>query len=311
MLSRRNLIKVLGGAAFAASLPRPLRARGNNLQNTGAAPHKILTCNIRVALPEDEAKGNGWNDRKELCARVIRDQYPDIVCLQEVIRPQPDDLEKSLPGFRSFGFSGPEMDRYREGYHGIAKNPIMFSESRYEMISGGCYWLSETPLLTGSKSWNTARARHVNWVRLRERSSGKEFRVLNTHLDHRAQEAREKQAAVIAEESGQYLPDFPQLLAGDFNASASNTVYGIIRKGNWEDSYTAIHGEAEPGFTVHNFLGENHPRKASRRKIDFIFSRGKIQAVSAAIIKDHEGGRYPSDHYFVSAEVVLSTDAKL
>jgi exonuclease III len=86
---------------------------------------KVLTCNIRVALPEDDTAGVGWESRKKLCAAVIRKQQPDIVCMQEVLGVQNQDLKKALPDYFSFGFEGPEMDKFAEGYHGIAK--IQFS----------------------------------------------------------------------------------------------------------------------------------------------------------------------------------------
>src|SRR5690606_17269631 len=119
------------------------------------------------------------------------------------------------------------------------------------LVGGGCYWLSETPLIGGSISWNSARARHANYVRLRDIETKREFRVLNLHLDHLSQEAREKQIGVVLEESQQYQADFPQVLAGDFNAGMANPVYRLVQARGWIDSYTALHGNGEPGYTVH------------------------------------------------------------
>ena len=135
-----------------------------------------------------------------------------------------EDLERGLPEFASFGFVGPEMDARQVGYPGIAKNPILYSRARYDLVAAGGFWLSETPHLPGSLSWDSARARHVNWVRLRDRASHRQFRVLNTHLDHQSQRAREEQIKMILAEAAFYPADFPQFLAGDFNAGAANPV---------------------------------------------------------------------------------------
>lgn len=307
-LSRRSFVKSMGVAAAIPMLPQVLRAEDIPFTGKVAASHKVLTCNIRVALPEDDAKGFGWSSRKKLCANVMRAQQPDIICMQEVLQVQNQDLKAALPGFISFGFEGPEMDAHKEGYHGIAKNPIFFSKARYELLAAGTYWLSDTPHLGGSMAWGTARARHVNWVRLKDKKSGLDFRVVNLHLDHQNQEAREKQIGMVMDEIKQYSPDYPQLLTGDFNVGADNPVYQIIRKEGWADSYTLLHGEAEPGFTVHSFQGEDYPKKDKRKKIDFIFMRGGGKALSASIIKDHDGGKYPSDHYFVSAAILFPTE---
>jgi len=206
-----------------------------------------------------------------------------------------------FPEFAPFGFEGPEMDKLPNGYHGIAKNPIMFSKEKYEMISGGCFWLSEQPLIGGSKSWGTARARNANWVRLKDIKTQKEFRVINTHLDHISQESREKQISLIMNESGQYQEEFPQILAGDFNADSKNPVIEIIKEKGWLDTYASIHGTSYSEHTCHGFLGKDS--KSTKGPIDFIFSRGNINAQKAEIIKDSEKGRYPSDHYFVSTVV--------
>lgn len=313
--SRRTFVKAVGVAATTPWIVQTLKGEGNPLQNEKqkSNTHNVLSCNIRVALPGDESKGNGWGDRKALCIQVIGDQKPDIICLQEVIRPQMADLVKSFPGFISFGFAGPAMDAYQEGYHGIAKNPIMFAKERYEIISGGNYWLSETPLIAGSLSWGSGRPRHVNWVRLKDRSTEREFRVLNTHLDHVSQHARKQQARMIAEETEQYPSVFPQLLAGDFNEDATNAVVDFIKEGGWikdgggwTDTYSAVHGPKDPGFTGHGFQG--HKKKVNagdKGKIDFIFFRGNVKAQQAEVIRNNKDGYYPSDHYFVSAEVLI------
>src|SRR5690606_30994754 len=271
-----NRRKFLKGLAATAILP-PLAGISGRLpvhQGKDTRFHRVLCCNIRVALADDEAKGVGWSSRKTVCLDIIEKQKPDIIALQEVLKVQADDLRCHLPTFQLFGFDGPEMDVRAVGYHGIAKNPIMFSRERYELVSAGCYWLSETPLIAGSMSWETARARHANWVRLEDKRTKQHFRVINLHLDHVSQAAKEGQTQVVLEESGQYTAEFPQLLVGDFNASMENPVYQRIEKYGWKDTYTAIHGPTEPGGTVHRFQGENYIHRGKGRKIDFVFVKG-------------------------------------
>ncbi|MGM9477466.1 endonuclease/exonuclease/phosphatase family protein [Pedobacter sp. GSP4] len=302
--SRRNFIKGLGIAASASVLPVSANALMDKAY-VKKSSHRILGCNIRVALPEDDALGRGWKARKEICIQTIKAQKPDIIGLQEVLRIQAEDIQKAMPNYFSFGFDGPEMDVNKETYNGIAKNLVIFSKKRYAMVSAGCYWLSETPEIGGSLAWNTARARHVNWVRLLDKDSGKEFRVLATHLDHKDQEARNKQGQMIVKESAQYIADFPQLLIGDFNVDMKNPVFNIITEGGWKESYLTAHGPNEPGATFHNFLGPAYLKTKEKQtgKIDFIFTRGKIEVQNAAIVYDEVNGVYPSDHYFVSADI--------
>lgn len=151
-------------------------------------------------------------------------------------------------------------------------------------------------------AWETARARHVNWVRLKEKNTGKVFRVLNTHFDHVSKEAKQKSAEMILKESDQYPENFPQILAGDFNSDVTSSPIRTLRS-KWEDSFSVLHNDIDPGFTVHGFIG---PKASTKKgKVDFIFHRGPVEVRKAAVIKDNRNGVYPSDHYFVSATLKL------
>ncbi len=305
--TRRRFLKGIGISSLVPFIPQGAGAKAVSDENDKKkSSHTILSCNIRVALPDDEVKGVGWPQRKDYCIEVIKKYRPDIVCLQEVIKVQAEDLRKAFPKFLLFGFDGPYMDAHPVGYHWVAKNPILFNTRRYDLTAAGTYWLSENPLVAGSKSWDTARARHANWIRLKDKASGKEFRVINLHLDHVSGKAKVQQLKMVAEESNQYLADFPQILTGDFNSKWGSPVFDSIIRSGWEDSYAVVHGEGDPGYTAHAFQGANYERgKQKGGKIDFVFCRGPLKPLASAIIKDHKNGFYPSDHYFLSAELEL------
>ena len=170
--------------------------------------HRVMTCNIRITGLEADAPypERVWENRRDLCVETILSRRPDIICLQEVIYDSYAYLKEKLRGYVPYGFAGPEMDPYTEGYHFIGKNVIFFRRDRYEFVSAGCYWLSETPLIGGSCSWNTTRARHCNWVRLRDKRSGRELRVLDVHLDHKSDEARREQIRMVMDECDRLHP---------------------------------------------------------------------------------------------------------
>lgn len=299
-MSRRNFIKGIGASLLLPGLntqAKTIYARNDQ--------HRVLSCNIRVALDEDEKSGVGWSVRKDICLKIIKSKNPDIISLQEVLKVQADDFRKYFASHHLFGFEGPEMDPHPTGYFGIAKNPILFSKDRYELLTAGTYWLSRTPIVAGSKSWDTARARHANWVRLLDKKSGKAFRIINLHLDHISNEAKIQQAKMVVEESAQYQPEFTQLMTGDFNTKYNSEVFTSVRDGGWKESYETIHGEGEAGFTGHEFQGKNYEKGPSKGRIDFIWYRGKIKPVDSVIIKDAIDGKYPSDHFFLQADFIM------
>lgn len=272
------------------------------------AQHRVVSCNIRVALDTDEQKGVGWSVRKKACTEVMKRQKADIFCLQEVFAPQDEDIRKAFPGYIALGYDGPEMDAATgTDYFGIAKNMVLFSKKRYELLAAGTSWLSETPQTGGSMSWGTARARHFNWVRLRDRRTGKEFRAVSIHLDHISQQARVAQIDAFIAEAAQYPEDFPQILAGDFNSKPGNPVMQALEKAGWRDAYPEAEGPdavREPSF--HGFKGQAYKSKGKPGPIDFIFLKGAgIRAVESHLVKDTVKGVFPSDHYFLSADIVI------
>ncbi len=257
---------------------------------------KIICCNIRVDNQADAKAGNGWSDRKGICVEVMYGQHADVICLQECKGNQYEDLKHGLPMFDGYGLSNTE-----KGFN--PSNAILYLRTRFDLITAGGHWLSESPHVASSKSWDSSLPRFVNWVHLRDRTSKREFRVWNGHFDHIGQVARVNQARLVVE-GAQALPeDLPQFFTADCNADASNPAIDVLKKGGWTDTYTAVHGPEDPGFTFHGFIGPKYVAKVG--KIDFVFCRGPVKPKAAEIIRDSRNGRYPSDHYFVSAEVTL------
>ena len=141
------------------------------------------------------------------------------------------------------------------------------------------------------------------WVRLKDIQTGAEMRVVNTHLDHVSQPAREAQARLLGEDAAAYPYAFPQLLAGDMNGDSRNPAIGAFRQAGWVDTHAQIHGPRDPGFTYHGFSGPHHSDELG--KIDWIFARGAVRVTAAEIVTAHRDGRYPSDHYFLSVDVAV------
>lgn len=260
---------------------------------------KILTCNIRYFGAADG--DNRWEKRRDLCARVITSRSPDVVCLQEAWRQQLADLEAALPDFACFGMVDEPL-----GANPV--NAVFYRRDRLRVLSQGGFWLSETPHVTGSSSWDSACVRLANWLRLQERGTGSQFRVVNTHLDHVSQPAREGQAQVLVEDAAAYPQDYPQVLTGDLNCGAGNAAIALLEQEGWADTWAAAHGKADPGPTFHAFEGLAY--RGDHGKIDWIFTRGRVRVTGAEIIDDSEGARYPSDHYFVGADLVIGPQAR-
>jgi len=245
----------------------------------------VLSCNIGP---------DSWPERRELCAEVLLSRSPSIICFQEMVEEKLDYLRLALRQFDWFGTCNKPAGR----------NPvaaIFYLRERFERISAGSYWLSQTPHVPGSRSWDSAGTRLANWVCLEEHASGRRFRAISTHLDHFSQEARENQGRMINEDAAAYPGEYPQILAGDMNSDRENPVIRAFKEAGWQDSYEAVYGPEEAGFTLHRFAGQKYESEVGR--VDWIFVRGAVHVRGAEIIRDSHDGHYPSDHYFVAADV--------
>ena len=253
---------------------------------------KVLSCNIRYYGGDDGP--NAWDERRDLCIQVIAMRRPDLICLQECWEEQRRDLVGAFTDFDHFGAVDEPLGRH-------PVNTVLYRRDVLRPVSQGAYWLSKTPHLCGSSDWDSACVRLATWVRLEERASGRQLRLVNTHLDHVSQKARENQARVINHEAASWPEEYPQILCGDMNCDTANKAIDLLRRGGWRDTYAAVYGEGEPGHTFHGFLGPNYDARIG--KMDWVFCRGDIEATDAEIIRDDDGGRLPSDHYFVGADL--------
>jgi endonuclease/exonuclease/phosphatase family metal-dependent hydrolase len=291
---RLGLIAVAFCTAIAAPLYSQSSAPGSVAAGNGKLT--VLTCNVRTPQKKDSDTGDGWDDRKAFCIDLIKRQQPDIICFQECAKIQFDDIIAAFPGYHASGVNGEAP---------LSNDPfeIILTSPRFDVITAASYWISEKPFVPGSRSWdNSKHPRVVNWVRLHDKTTGVDFRVINTHFDHKGQMAKEQGSKMVVEDASAFPASYPQIFAGDLNSSVTNPAIQILKDGGWTDSYEKLHGPGEAGYTGHGFLGKNFPDGAKNGKIDWIFYRGDIVPLSANILRDDNNGHYPSDHYFVSAE---------
>ena len=91
------------------------------------------------------------------------------------------------------------------------------------------------------------------------------------------------------------------MLTGDMNCDTRNRAIAVLRRAGFRDTYEKVHGTADPGHTFHKFEGPAHEGRVG--KMDWVLVRGPVQVAAAEVVQDAIDGRYPSDHYFVTADL--------
>ncbi len=246
----------------------------------------VMTFNLRYASSKSP---NSWPERRPVMRDCIASIGPDLIGTQEGLYQQLKDVATDLPAYEWIGLG-------RDGGSRGEFMAVFYKRDRFEPLEYDHFWLSDTPEVIASSTWGNTNRRMVTWVRFRDRISNREFYFTNTHLDHALQPAREKGAALIRQRLDALKTELPILLVGDFNAKAGdNKAYDIlVRDGGFTDSWTAA--RERRGAIVKTFHDFGGPRPGDER-IDWILSRGPVQAEAAEIITFNKNGHYPSDHF--------------
>ena len=264
-------------------------------QEVGEERMTVMSFNIRYGLAGDGE--NRWDLRKDLVVGVIREHAPAVIGLQEALRCQLDYLQARLPGY---GLIGMGREAGGEGEHAA----ILYRTDRFEAAESGTFWLSDTPEVV-SRHWGNTCLRICTWVRLVEKQTGRGFSVWNTHLDHESQPSREKSVRLIAGRLGERGSAEPAVVMGDFNAGEGNPAVRFLTGGGGagdgrlprlRDTFRVLHPDEAAVRTYHAFTG-----RREGEKIDYILVTPGFRVLAASIERWHEGGRYPSDHFPVTA----------
>lgn len=252
-----------------------------------------MTFNIRHGRALDGQ--NRWYLRRDAVFEVIQNRSPHLAGLQEV---DPFQLEEILEAFPTYGAIA------HRRYGGIvgAYAPILFDGDRLEPAQSGDFWLSPDPDGRRARAWDAAVVRICTWAVFRDRTTGDRFAALNTHFDQRGSEARRHSARLVVERLSA-LAHLPRIFMADLNANEESEPLKILIGAGMHDSFRTVCPDELPAFTYHRFRGTKSRGKLG--KIDFILVDDRWRVTGAEIVRDEFSGRLPSDHYPLTAELLL------
>ena len=266
---------------------------------TQAEPHplelQVMTFNLRYASTNPP---NAWPVRRPVMRECLRQSRPDIMGTQEGLYGQIQDLASDLPDYEWIGTG-------REGGSRGEFAAVFFRRTRFEPMAYDHFWLSDIPNLIGSASWGNKVVRMATLVRLRDRKTGIQFNVINVHMDHQSQKARERSSQLLRERIAAMKDALPILLIGDFNAEPpTNKAYQILVEGDFlKDLWLGSPVKRNDGVeTFHDFKGPS----AGVYRIDWILGRGNWKPLIAEVITFSRGRQYPSDHFPVMVKMRLN-----
>jgi endonuclease/exonuclease/phosphatase family metal-dependent hydrolase len=258
---------------------------------------QVMTFNIRYNNPGDSL--NAWPLRKDILASQVLFHEVQLLGVQEALHGQIVDLKERLPNFKTIGIG-------RDGGEKGEYSAIFYDSTRLQALGSATFWLSLTPEVVASKSWDAAITRIVTWARFRDRKTGKTFFAFNTHFDHIGKEARRESAKLLLQKVASIAGTTPAIITGDFNASPTDEPIRIIM-----DKRDPLHLtdtkeiSATPHYGPTGTFNGFGPKERDDQPIDYIFIKGPWKVKKHATLSQTWSGRFASDHFAVLALVAL------
>jgi endonuclease/exonuclease/phosphatase family metal-dependent hydrolase len=267
----------------------------------------IMSFNVRCGDADDGE--NRWEKRRGMVFDVIRDYRPDIVGLQEALRFQLDQIRAALPEYGELGVG--RKDGKTEGEY----SAILYRTDRFNVDESSTFWFSDTPNVPNSKNWGNKMTRICTWARLTDKKTSRSLYFYNLHLDNRSQPSRERSVELLTERIRDRKFPEPVILTGDFNAGEDNPAILYIKGKctlpaadksestnpvSMVDTFRLVHPNATVVGTSGGFEG-----RRDGKKIDYIFVAPGTRVIRARIVYTHHYGRYPSDHFPITARILI------
>lgn len=254
---------------------------------------RVMSFNLRYATADDG--DNRWELRRDRLIKTIQEFSPDLLGTQETLPQQVQYIGERLPQYGHVGRSR-EADISAAG----EQCAVFYRRERFTILDQGHFWLSDQPDLPGSRGWDGALPRMATWLRLEDRVTKKSLHFINTHFDHVGKEARLQSARLLRRKLAELPVATPLVVTGDFNCGVDSPPYAALMAPgppDLVDVFRQLHPDRVSHVgTFHGFQGnDDGPR------IDWVAANGDWRTIEADIVKTHEQGRYPSDHFPVTA----------
>ena len=250
---------------------------------------KVMSYNIRNGRAHD--KSNSWTHRRPATILMLQDQQPDVFGVQEAFDYQVAYLADNLEQYNWYGVGR------QNGQSKGEFTAIFYNTKTIQLDDQGTFWLSRHPERP-TRGWDAMFKRTATWALMTHLESGKQFFLVNTHLDHVGKKARSNGLALVSkfikEKNTQHLP---VVLMGDFNVTPDAPCLTSL-----DAHLQSVREQAAVTDTISSF----HKWGTKYEVIDYIYQSGFTQMPHFETVTQPYGDRqYISDHYPITAILVF------
>jgi endonuclease/exonuclease/phosphatase family metal-dependent hydrolase len=251
-------------------------------------PLRVATFNVRNAKAFRDGR-NHWLFRRQALAEVVEAMAPHVLGLQEAYALQLRWLLRRLPDYRSVGVGRTD---------GIARGecvPILYDPARLTLEAMATRWLSDDPERPGSRSWGNELPRILTIAWFTDRLVGRRFGVANIHADEKDEAVRTRSVEAVER---WLASDVPWILIGDWNTTPGRPALQRLLAAGWSDALGHLPPDGPGALTNHDYTD-----RVDGTRIDHVLVGPAWRVQQARIVRERPGGRYPSDHWPVLAQL--------
>ncbi len=257
-------------------------------QEKAADSIRVMSFNVRCA----DVNGVEFPERTDIVVREIKEGRPDTLGVQEATPGWMQVLDRELTDYAWVGINREDGGSPMETGETC---PVFYLKEKYELVDSGNFWLSETPEVP-SKCAGAGCKRICTWVKLKDRRTGYSFIHVNTHFDHRSEEARVIGAKTVTRFISESCQGWPLFFTADMNALDDEEAYGIMTS-KLKD---ARKSPAAIKFgTFHNCSPETYKDYV----IDYILCSPELKLDVYRTVTVGIDNRFVSDHFPIYADV--------
>jgi endonuclease/exonuclease/phosphatase family metal-dependent hydrolase len=271
----------------------PFRSDSWELERFQGKSLRVMSYNIRYSRAKDG--DNAWPLRRPATPAMILDLHPDVFGVQEAFQDQVDYILETCPDYQKVGVG--RDDGVQKGEQMV----VFYDTKRLKLLDWGTYWLSETPDVP-SYGWDAVCRRTATWTLLEQKSTGRRFYFVDTHLDHQGATARREGLALVYRNIQKMNPEgFPMVLVGDFNVYPDDECLKDISTLMKSARFNSVEAD-----TIGSFNGFGEFNMDNLEKIDYIYFSGFSSSRRFKVVTATYADKpYISDHYPIFADLIF------
>ena len=176
---------------------------------------------------------------------------------------------------------------------------IFYLKDVYEVYDSDTFWLSETPD-EPSVGWDASMNRICTWAVLENKETGDMYMHINSHFDHKGEEARKKSVEMILEKAEMYSY-LPVVFTADMNIKEGAEPYTMMAESEILWDTKKIAPDTMDYLTFH----DTKPSENEGRILDYVFINNLFGVTTYKVVTAGINGNFVSDHYPVYADLII------